>query len=59
MIKYPESRGFVDSTSSQGLRGHLGAEYMGKFQPGCWGDGKEGGNVLKKKHEVWNTESAL
>ena len=23
------------------------------------GDGKEGGNVLNKKHEVWNTESAL
>ena len=23
------------------------------------GDGKEGGNVLNKKHEVWNTENAL
>ena len=23
------------------------------------GDGKEGGNVLNKEHEVWNTESAL
>ena len=36
---------------------------MWKFQPGLrarlLGDGKEGGNVLNKKHEVWNTESAL
>ena len=35
-----------------------GAEYMVKFQPWCW-DGKEGGNVLSKKREVWNTKSAI
>ena len=37
------------------LRGRIHVEISARLL----GDGKEGGNVLNKKHEVWNTESAL
>ena len=43
------------------LRGRIHAEISAwaEISARLLGDGKEGGNVLNKKHEVWNTESVL
>ena len=48
-------------SSKSRLRGRIHGKISARAEISAWllGDGKEGGNVLNKKHEVWNTESAL
>ena len=43
------------------LRGRIHGEIsaLAEISARLLGDGKEGGNVLNKKDEVWNTESDL
>ena len=51
----------VTSIEYRKLRGRIHGEISvrAEISARLLGDGKEGGNVLNKKHEVWNTESAL
>ena len=47
----------IHNTLRGGIHGEISVQ--AEISAQLVGDGKGGGNVLNKKHEVWNTEIAL